>query len=276
MNNEQLAPKVRAWLEDTDLGPEDVRRSVGIVSGRARAVRPRGRWWPLPSLRRRTWLPAVSSDPPPAPIPVVAMHGQTPTAIGRIQLMLSPAKLIVAGAIVVLFAGLLSSGVLVPAAPTTLAPGAGASLVPSNALLEENEFTGKLVIDGGVTGEAGRGIIRYRYRTEEMTDPRLEGEWVLDYTQSIVDFGDSLEALYNASFRMQNEEGAWQEEPNLTLEYPDGTASSRTSALVGEGAYAGLTAVAELTYVPQGHFDIHGVITDVPIPEAPDAVPTDQ
>jgi hypothetical protein len=272
MNNEQMAPKVREWLKSTDVEPEDIRRSVGTVSGQARVTPQRGRWWPMPRFRRAADVPSNDSHARPRPFLAPAAVGHTPTIHGRTLTMFSPAKVILIGAFVALFGGLLTWGALEPSSRTAVAPGAE-SAAPTDAMdavtLGENEFTGSLSIRGGLsTGVSD--VIRYRYGADEMSDPRFAGDWDLDYTQ-VHGGGDSgWRYLYHAAFRMTDDQGAWQEKPNLTLEFSDDTASSRTSALVGEGAYEGLTAVAELTYVPQGRFEIHGVVIDGAVPPAPD------
>jgi hypothetical protein len=53
MSNEDVAPSLKAWFEDTDVGPDDVRRSASRVTAEARYIRQRGRWWPLPMTRNR-------------------------------------------------------------------------------------------------------------------------------------------------------------------------------------------------------------------------------
>lgn len=185
--------------------------------------------------------------------------------------MFSATRFVLAGALVAVFGGFLVLGALSPAIPPEPYPMTGSQGTSADvARRGKDEFTGRLSIGGRVWGGGPPGVVRYRYRADEISDPRLEGEYVLSYTESFVDFGDFLTPLYHASFRIENEEGAWQEKPNFTLEYPDGTASSRTSALIGERAYAGMTAIAEITYIPAGHFEIRGVIIDHALPVAPD------
>jgi hypothetical protein len=76
--------------------------------------------------------------------------------------------------------------------------------------------------------------------------------------------------VWHASFRVENEDGAWQEVPNLGLVYPDESSSTRTSLLIGEGAYEGLTAIVEFSR-PGGAaaFEVRGVISPVEMPPPP-------
>ena len=127
------------------------------------------------------------------------------------------------------------------------------------------EFSGHLTYTGSAPGPRS-----YGYRWDELSDPRLDGEVVLAVTSRGLSGYPGL--VWHASFRIVTEEGAWEEVPNLTLEYTDGTASTRTSALIGEGAYEGLTAITELTYIPNNpfsSFDVRGVIVADELPDPP-------
>ena len=86
MTNRQLAPKVQAWLKSTEAAPDDARRSVGLVSARAQQTPQRGRWWPLPSFRRR-----------PDPRTATSIDSQPPTVTRRTRSMLNPFAAVTAG-----------------------------------------------------------------------------------------------------------------------------------------------------------------------------------
>ena len=107
MTNKQLSPVVRAWLQRTDVGPEDVHRSTGLVSARVEQTRQRGRWWPLPPIRHDHQPPTTDQTSNAQPSPIPASNGHTPTVIGRTQSMLSPVKAITAGALVFAIGGAL-------------------------------------------------------------------------------------------------------------------------------------------------------------------------
>src|SRR5687768_14191828 len=98
-----------------------------------------------------------------------------------------------------------------------------------------------------------------------MSDQRLDG----DVTISVnVDAYSDGTRLYHTAFRIENDDGAWQQEPRLTIGYNDGTFSSATITLVGEGAYEGLTAVAGAPL--QGEiWSLDGFIFERPTPPEP-------
>jgi hypothetical protein len=75
--------------------------------------------------------------------------------------------------------------------------------------------------------------------------------------------------VWHGSVRVENAGGAWQEQPHLTLEFADGSASAHTTAFIGEGGYEGLTALTEFDYTTAGHFALRGIIVEAPAPEPP-------
>lgn len=77
----------------------------------------------------------------------------------------------------------------------------------------------------------------------EMSDPRLDGEVTVHDDNDV--YPDGL-ALFRWAFRIENDGGIWQQQPVLTVKFPDGTYSTATITLIGEGGYDGLTAVAEV------------------------------
>ena len=108
MSSEDLAPGVRAWLEDTDVGPDDARRSASRVTAEARHIRQRGRWWPLPTLRNPAG-PTMDEQPqpPPAPASVPASPGYSGSVTGKTQPTFAPATWLVVGALVLVLGGAL-------------------------------------------------------------------------------------------------------------------------------------------------------------------------
>lgn len=133
--------------------------------------------------------------------------------------------------------------------------------------LESGEFVGRVSHIGHAGVDADSGTNYYRYQVREMSDPRLDGDMILATRSEWLD--DYGRTLWHASFRIETDEGAWQEPPRVTLERRDGTGTTNTSALVGEGAYEGLTALVEMTYLPPGVFEMRGVITEDPVPPLP-------
>jgi hypothetical protein len=136
------------------------------------------------------------------------------------------------------------------------------------------ELTGRWEYSHTV-GEGGEDGGVWAYATEEMTDPRLDGSISLTGNRSALDGKDS--ELWSSVFRIENEEGAWEEVPGLLVRFDEATASVRTGLFMGEGAYKGLVAVTELAWdlsEPSSAFDVRGVVLDgedLPPPATGDA-----
>ena len=140
MSSEDLAPGVRAWLEDTDVGPDDARRSASRVTAEARHIRQRGRWWPLPVLRDPAGpTKDERSQPPPAPASVPASPGYSGSVTGRTQPTFAPAAWLVVGALVLVLGGALllaqpfrqDEAVVPGAAMATMSPSPAEQAAPS-------------------------------------------------------------------------------------------------------------------------------------------------
>ena len=195
--------------------------------------------------------------------------------------MFSPAKVTIAAALAF---GI--GGVLLIAQPfdqqggTT--PGAATDVVPH----QPAEFSGQIVCgppigpDGGGSettvdiGDEGLVLTRNRggtwRQTIDVTDPRLEGaiyhRWESD--GYAVPDGETGPTVAAATWRIENEEGAWQG-GQMELVPSDGTQLQSLTTLIGEGAYKGLTALMGVVGFEDGcTADIRGVIVEgVPAPE---------
>lgn len=249
MTNKQLAPKVQAWLKSTDVEPKDIRRSVGSVSGRAEHTRQRGRWWPLPSIRRNTGSQAARTDIRPSPIP--ASNGHTPTVIGRTQSMLSPVKAITAAALVFALGGVVliaqpfdqrGGGVPGAATDTQTTP---ASLVTGEMGWASSCASPRVEVDGDVTSTWDRLCAPQIWTAD---DPRLSGEAVNTWnTYTYVVDGERKSVLANAYY-LRNEDGGWACRSYL-LSDGSGEGGSweglETVMCEGEGEYEGLSAIID-------------------------------
>jgi hypothetical protein len=148
------------------------------------------------------------------------------------------------------------------------------------------EFTGSIACGPPVasdragtdtTLEVGdEGLVLSRFRrgawnqSIDVSDPRLEGRvyhtWESDAYALPGSNGPEIQAW---TLRIENEDGAW-EEVGYGGSYADGTSmGDGPSVLIGEGTYAGLTAIYEVTAeTPPCGIYIRGVIfEDAPIPE---------
>ena len=96
-------------------------------------------------------------------------------------------------------------------------------------------------------------------------DPRLQGQFRV--WQNNDAFPGGLH-LFMTGFSMHDDEGAWIQRPSLALNHPDGTNATKVIVMEGEGAYDGLTLVAEVG-LTGGRWDWHGYIIDRELPPAP-------
>jgi hypothetical protein len=103
----------------------------------------------------------------------------------------------------------------------------------------------------------------------EMSDPRFTGA-----TTVVVSIDDRPGALtqFHFAFRIESEDGAWQQVPTIVFAGPDGEHSTATIEFQGEGAYQGLTAVVELDLTGEV-WDVQGYIFEGEIPPLPNAAP---
>ena len=141
--------------------------------------------------------------------------------------------------------------------------------VPFTGRIHFGECTGgSTVVVDGVTQTRGDLC---QTPVLEMSDPRLDGDVTVRSDFDV--YPDGLTVLRWA-FRIENEGGAWQQQPVLTMNFPDGTYSTVTISLIGEGGYEGLTAVAEVP-VSNDTWSLDGLIFpgDLPSPTAVDASP---
>jgi hypothetical protein len=276
MSDEQLQRTVTSWLMDSDIAPPDSLQSARQVAARLESMRQQSRWWPLPLLRRPSASPQASSDAGHRPGPTPATNGHSPTVIGRTHSMLSPAKAIVAGAVV--FA---VGSVMLVAQPfeqrSVTAPGAAAD-VPSQP---PAEFTGTWCIGSAVApdragaettlevGDEGTSLTRYQggawRNSVTMSDPRLQGDAYQTYESDTYSTGPSLVA---STLSIVNADGAWVS--TLYRETSGGADPGDTpNIFIGEGAYAGLVAVIEMTDTSSECSDIQGIVFDQPVVPVP-------
>ena len=137
-------------------------------------------------------------------------------------------------------------------------------------------FTARMSFDDATPGviEFGDDVIGYREYTEdwrilESSDPRFSGTVL--WTGARDDYGTEGQVI-NGSFRIENDEGAWQEVAGVWL-WPRGRTmmGTRVGTFVGEGAYEGWTIVAEFDQL----YDVTGLIFEGVLPPASGVSPDD-
>lgn len=215
----QLEPLVRAWLRRTSGSPHSTSETIGDVMSRLPQTRQRGRWWPLPLVRRRvaprpqdTGLEAVSG-------PHVADGYATVT--WRVHAMFTPVRAIVAVVLASSIGGLAlvaqpfdRQDVGIPAAETTVVG-------------ESTGVTGISICRTQLGGSLDEGSMPYRVTglvltcQETASDPRVEGDSTVAIT--IEGWGEGLKLHDPANSITWND---------YELKGPDGTWSGR-----GHGFY---------------------------------------
>lgn len=208
-----------------------------------------------------------------------------PAVTGRTRLMFSPAKAIVAGAFVF---GLV--GVLLIAQPFGQPDGDLRNAATDSAPQPPVEFSGQItceppsadragpwavvregstqILDGDLWQRRGHAV----QQSATMSDPRLEGNHVVSEDRDEYHSAEYPFPIMVASGtrRIENDEGAWQ--GSYTVAYlADGSMTTFTTPLVGEGAYEGLIAIwEEQTSQTSCTPEVRGVIIDGSVPVAPE------
>ena len=119
----------------------------------------------------------------------------------------------------------------------------------------------------GATSWGGRGGGPYYVNIieEPFTDPRLAGEF-WNWANNRAYPGGFM--FFMAGFSMHDDDGGWIQRPGLSIGHPDGTSATKVIVMDGQGAYDGLTVVAEVS-VANRRWDWHGYIIDDELPPAP-------
>ena len=257
MNDDQLLHEVGRWLQDADPAPPDANERVRQAMARTPQVRQRGRWWPLPILRRTVDPPTVHRATTYRPSPIPATNGHTPTVLGRTQSMFSPVKAITAGAVIFALGGTLL--IAQPFGQPSSVPGAATE----TDVIAPVEFTAYVSFTSDCTSPDFEGVVDgveqhrgYRCRTtvEDSSDARFAGAWLLVFSEDGYGMGPELRAgtgdgaptVWTYEYRVENDDGAWQSGPVSGIEFAE-REMSVTPVFTGEGAYEGLTAIVELS-----------------------------
>jgi hypothetical protein len=99
----------------------------------------------------------------------------------------------------------------------------------------------------------------------------MEGSYYISYDSDEYRGSQGTTSVGSETWRIENGEGAWQGS-STGVNFADGHPSVLTIALVGEGAYEGLTAIWESVYNPSGlcSWDVRGVIIEGGPPAVPE------
>jgi hypothetical protein len=275
IHDERLAEALRTfYVPEPVVRPDRLRMSRRVLDEvhempQDRSARRRLPW------SRQAHYPAAIPDTGYVPAPIPATNGHTPTVTGRTQTMFSPAKAITAAALVFGIGGVLL--IAQPIGRQDSAPGAAQG--EDVAVSPPVEFTGKIVCGpevqagtrevvsepGEVPGHTKERDHAWQPVVTEMSEPRMEGDYYLSWNAD--NFAGGV-LVGSGTWRIENEEGAWQGS-FVKADYPDHQ-TTVSSALAGEGAYAGLTAIWESILNPDCTWDVRGVIIEGEPPAVPE------
>lgn len=209
--------------------------------------------------QRRRWI-ALLKEPP--------MRLSNRVAVGSPMARLA-AVAVTSLALVVAIAG----GVIAGASPAPSEPAPPPVPAPTT-------FTGSLSY--GECSNAQQTIVRKGVMSrrgdakcfppviEPFTDPRLRGDVVIWWNDDTYSNDVRIE---HGGFTITNAEGSWQQVPDINVVGPDGVGTTRTSVFVGQGAYEGLTAIAEIS-LADAVWSFKGIIIEGEIPPAGPSAPT--
>ena len=195
--------------------------------------------------------------------------------------MFSPSKALIAGAVVFALGGVLliaqpfgQQGGSVPGAATDAAPQPPTE-VSGHLICGPEVRAGTLDTEVVPLADGSMSIAHtagYAWQpTATMNDPRLEGTYYISYDDDYYSYpGPASNRVGTGTWRIENEAGAWQGTYSNAI-LGDGTNTTASSILTGEGAYEGLTAFWEV----QGDWDactwdVRGLIFEGDVPAAPE------
>jgi hypothetical protein len=255
MKDDHLLQEMRRWLQQDHVAMPDAEAAARQVAARLPTTKQRrGRWWRF-ARRQQAPTPTAGETTDHQPFPIPATIGRRPDITGRTTSMFSPAKAIFAGAVV------LGIGSVLLVAQPLDRPGGVPGAETMSAPVAPVEFTGRWEYSYTITAGEGSGGT-WAYAAEGMSDPRLDGRVSITGNSSVLVSGATI---WSSAFRIENDEGAWQEVPGMLVQFGHAAASTRTGLFEGEGAYEGLVAVTELAWDVSGvdsAFDVRGIVFD--------------
>ncbi len=249
MNDDRLTAALRSFYQGTALTPPDPELGLERVMNRVPETQQRGRWWPLPSLGQAAAMPSAIPDPEHQSTPVPATSGYPTTITGRTYAMFSPAKAIVAGAIVFALGGVFlvaqpfdQQGGVVPGAATDVA---GESTAVTGTSVCWLKTSGTFQLTSAPYSLSDQVLTC----SEDASDPRVTGTMTLVINIEGWSEGIKLEDPANSHLRtdyaLVGPDGTWNGH-GFGFYEADGTAHVVHIA-TGSEAYQGLTYTQSIT-----------------------------
>ena len=121
------------------------------------------------------------------------------------------------------------------------------------------EFTGATSFGPCSTDYCNNPIV------EPFTDPRLAGQFRVWANDDAYSQGPTL---WMSGFSMHDDDGGWIQRPTIGITHSNGVPSTEVIIMDGQGAYEGLTLVAEVSLTGTT-WDWHGYIVDGELPPTP-------
>jgi hypothetical protein len=222
MNDERMQSLLDTWYRDRETPRPEVQTSVAQIMANVPRTRQRGRWWPLPTFRRKVQASTATDTTEYRSGPIPAANGHAPTLTGRTRLMFSPVKAIIAGGLVFAL-----GGVFLVAQPFDRPE----SAVPGAEMTEP-----PVAVD--VMQECANIYVSPIVCTWTASDPRLTGtlthEWMADVSPPEP---DDLYSVGWADATLEGPEGDWT--GRLYVVWGAQPASTLFAFLSGDGAYEG-------------------------------------
>jgi hypothetical protein len=269
MNDDRLTTALGSFYKGTALTPPDPERGLERVMTRVPQTRQRGPWWPLPSWGRASAMPSAITDPEHRSTPVPATNGYPTTITGRTQVMFSPVKAIITGAVVFALGGVFlitqpfdQQGGVVPGAATDT-PG------------ESTPVTGTSVCWLKTAGTYQFASAPYSLTDHVLTcsevasDPRVTGTMTMvinieGWSEGIKQEDPANSVLWT-DYLLVGPDGTWSGHGYGFYE-ADGTTRILHIA-TGSGAYEGLTYTQSITVTAStANADTIGLIQTGPLP----------
>jgi hypothetical protein len=104
----------------------------------------------------------------------------------------------------------------------------------------------------------------------EVSDSRLDGRVIISTSHVADGLGATQDIdLVSNAIHIENAEGTWTGQPSVWFWLEDDHISNRVHVLTGDGAYAGMTALIELSgdFDMTGPMGVRGLILEGPVPE---------
>ena len=268
--------RLHDWLDDTVGQTPDPVEGTRQVMSQVEETSQVGRWLPFTVFHRnaKAKTPTTADTKAYQPGPISATNGQTATITGRTQSMLSPAKAITAGALVLALGGVML--IAQPFDQQESVPAAEGEPVAATWV------TGNIIYAPSCSGPDSEqdGAVRHDWNYEcspqrwTASDPRLSGEAASLWNEDVYQTDNGFVAVNTTADFLKNDDGGWAcSSPNLYEgfgQFPT-YLTGKTATCVGQGGYEGLSALLVIQESEASHPFVGLIFSGgfPPLPEPP-------